>query len=290
MTLKPKEYDAMDEVAMHSPAEHETPAPADPAVSLDLAALSLLSPIRELLERIAARLDGDAPSLPRPGHSQFENDLDGLRDELKSTGQLIIDTIASRLEEMEQRLTEFREETGDLLNLGADAPPPQWAETAEPAQSKGLLAADEQQWERIILGEELCWNPALTAVRQLFLDDVVSGVDAARALAAQLMLVQTATVDQLPELLKNVGEAYYRWRPRTSSADEPMEQALADWLTRHAEAAGLHNSIELVRPGDRFERTRHNAAGRGVEIVSVHGWVVLRGQNKVYTKANVSVR
>jgi len=46
----------------------------------------------------------------------------------------------------------------------------------------------------------------------------------------------------------------------------------------------------LVHPGQRFDAARHNAASRGVEIVAVHGWVVLREGGKVYTKATVAVR
>jgi hypothetical protein len=52
----------------------------------------------------------------------------------------------------------------------------------------------------------------------------------------------------------------------------------------------LHNTIELVHPGERFDATRHNASTRGVEITEVHGWIVLRDNGKVYTKANVTVR
>jgi hypothetical protein len=65
---------------------------------------------------------------------------------------------------------------------------------------------------------------------------------------------------------------------------------LADWLNELTEAAGLPNSIQLVRPGDRFDSNRHVARGRGVKIVAVHGWVVLRDNQRVYTKANVSVQ
>ena len=142
----------------------------------------------------------------------------------------------------------------------------------------------------MFLGEELCGVAALASTREQFVRDVMDGVDAARTFAAQMMLVQSATVDQMPELLKHVGEAYYRWRPRTSPVEDTFEKALANWLTRRAESVGLRNTIQLVRPGERFESSRHLAEGRGVEIVAVHGWVVLRDGNKVYTRANVSVR
>lgn len=53
---------------------------------------------------------------------------------------------------------------------------------------------------------------------------------------------------------------------------------------------GLGNTIELVNVGDRFDIARHNASERGAVITAVQGWVVLRDNGKVYTKANVSVK
>ena len=52
----------------------------------------------------------------------------------------------------------------------------------------------------------------------------------------------------------------------------------------------MSNTIELVHPGERFDSTRHNASKRGVEITQVLGWIVLRDNGKVYTKASVAVR
>ncbi len=69
-----------------------------------------------------------------------------------------------------------------------------------------------------------------------------------------------------------------------------MEQALVAWLKRACEAAGIPNTIELVHPGERFDSARHTAATRGVEITEVRGWIVLRDNGKVYTKASVAVR
>ena len=52
----------------------------------------------------------------------------------------------------------------------------------------------------------------------------------------------------------------------------------------------MSNTIELVHPGERFDSTRHNASQRGVEITQVLGWIVLRDNGKVYTKASVAVK
>jgi hypothetical protein len=69
-----------------------------------------------------------------------------------------------------------------------------------------------------------------------------------------------------------------------------LEESLVRWLRRTCEAAGIFNSVELVHPGERFDSTRHSAATRGVEITQVQGWVVLRDNGKVYTKATVTAR
>jgi hypothetical protein len=69
-----------------------------------------------------------------------------------------------------------------------------------------------------------------------------------------------------------------------------MEEALVQWLQRSCETAGIYNTIALVHPGERFDSARHTASSRGVEIREVHGWIVLRDNGRVYTKATVTVR
>ena len=91
-------------------------------------------------------------------------------------------------------------------------------------------------------------------------------------------------------LLKEIGEAFYRWQPKAQPGANRMEDALVAWLQRACEDAGIGNSIELVDPGERFDSSRHSADGRGVEIIEVRGWIVLRDNGKVYTKATVAVR
>jgi hypothetical protein len=69
-----------------------------------------------------------------------------------------------------------------------------------------------------------------------------------------------------------------------------LERALAEWLMRACDRAGMANTIELVSPGERFDSLRHNAPRPGVEVAQVMGWIVLRDNGKVYTKASVAVR
>jgi hypothetical protein len=256
---------------------------------LDYAFQTLLQPLRKSLARIENHLarTSAATETPAPAAEVVASKSDDAA--LKQLG--------ARLEKLSAELAEFRREAISLLPSAGSGtkPAPPVAEVVASlipddlvTESLGIEAHDA--WEEILLGSELGNNQSLSAVRQTFLADVIGGVAEARALAGQLLLCQTSSVEEMPERFRHVGEAYYRWRPRTTTEDDPLEQALADWLTHRADEAGLRNSIQLVRPGDRFDSTRHAAATRGVEVVAVHGWVVLRDNQKVYTKASVTVQ
>jgi hypothetical protein len=145
-------------------------------------------------------------------------------------------------------------------------------------------------WERAIVGPGLAANAGLAFQRQQLVTGVLDGDAGACALAGQLLVFQSAPAERLPQLLKDIGEAYYRWQPKTRAASNPMEEALVAWLRQCCDLAGISNTIELVHPGERFDAARHNAASRGVEITAVHGWIVLRDNGKVYMKAAVDVR
>lgn len=157
-------------------------------------------------------------------------------------------------------------------------------EPADEAPAPGLA-----EWGRAVLGAELAEQPALAFQRQELMGGVLEGDPGACALAGQLLVFQSAPAERLPQLLKDLGEAFYRWQPKNTPGTNPFEQALVAWLKRRCEAAGIYNDVELVHPGERFDATRHTAGSRGVEVTEVHGWIVLRDNGKVYTKATVSV-
>ena len=69
-----------------------------------------------------------------------------------------------------------------------------------------------------------------------------------------------------------------------------MEQALVKILEQRIATVGLRNSIEVIRPGDRYDATRHISPDRGVEVAEVRGWAVLRDNGKPLTKASVGLR
>ena len=94
----------------------------------------------------------------------------------------------------------------------------------------------------------------------------------------------------MPRLLQDIGEAYYRWHPKRGQGADQFERSLAHYVCSVCEANGIKNTIELVETGQRFDAGRHNSASRGVEITDVKGWVVLRDNGKVYTRAAVDVQ
>jgi hypothetical protein len=145
-------------------------------------------------------------------------------------------------------------------------------------------------WDDALLGGELAHNPALNVDKNQLLKGVRSGDPGACALVGSLLLFRAAAADKMPPLLKDIGEAFYRWQPRTSNRPSELEKALVEWLMRACDQAGMANTIELVNPGERFDSLRHNSLRPGVEVTQVLGWIVLRDNGKVYTKASVAVK
>ena len=141
-----------------------------------------------------------------------------------------------------------------------------------------------------MFGEQLCESASLAKDRKTLMDGVQRRDANAIGLASRLMLVQVASSDEVPSLLKEIGEAYYRWRPKTIDSQDAFEEALAASLRQRVAAVRLRNAIDLVRVGDRFDSSRHVTSDRGVEVTEVRGWVVLRENGKALTKASVSLR
>ncbi len=147
----------------------------------------------------------------------------------------------------------------------------------------------DSDWESIIFDPSLAEYDAIARDRRTLVQGLLAGRISDTALVGQLLSFRSASAERLPQLLKDVGEAYYAWRPDTTD-DDLMRDRLIVWLQAHCETHGMANKIELVRPSDRFDSKRHNAKGRGIEVAQVHGWVVLRDNGKVYTKAAVDVQ
>ena len=145
-------------------------------------------------------------------------------------------------------------------------------------------------WQEAILGRDLAETSRTGSPTAAIALRLPPGRAGGLRLVGQLLVFRSSPAEKMPTLLKEIGEAYYRWSPQTGGRADEMENALVAWLQRACEQAGISNTIELVHPGERFDSTRHNAAERGVEITKSFGWIVLRDNGKVYTKASVAVK
>ncbi len=261
------------------------------------AAVALAEKIDDVIDKVT-RLDAKlgSPGREDPGSSAEDAtapaaSIDGLGRQLAA--------LADGLRRVEQRLDAGLEQLADRLAATRPEEPgePAPAPLAEPVIGPPACSSAAQQtpgqwedWQQALLGSELAEYPGLDIPRQQLLAGVLQGDPGACSLLGQLLVFRSASSDKMPPLLKDIGEAYYRWQPKSHPGSDPLEQALVTWLKQTMQQAGIANTIELVQPGERFDSTRHTASTRGVEITEVRGWIVLRESGKVYTRANVAVR
>ncbi|MHC4407234.1 MAG: hypothetical protein ACYTG0_47095 [Planctomycetota bacterium] len=237
-------------------ADRPVAEPADDAVT------KVLDPLRERLESIEAAVKTLSERSTAPAHEEGPSNA----------------SILEAVRQLPVQLDNGLQQITDLL-----APP----EDVEENEPQGPTTAE---WEWAILGPDLTQDPALAFARQQLIAGAFQGDPGAQAFAGQLLVFHSAPPERLPQLLKEIGEAFYRWQPKTAPGTGAFEDALVEWLRRRCEEVGIYNTIALVDPGERFDSARHTAASRGVEITDVQGWIVLRDNGKVYTKATVSVR
>lgn len=229
--------------------------------------------IAELKEAVGASVE-----------QSFRGSVQAAFNELRDSLEEVSIAMPRQWAGLESQIRQIREQSDESLRRLAEL-------TAVPQPEDEPQTVMSGDWEQAILGAALAADPALASQRQQLLSGVLEGNAGACALAGQLLVFHSSPTERLPQLLKDVGEAYYRWQPKTRPGNTPMEEALVRWLQQNCETAGLANVIELVHPGERFDSTRHVAANtRGVEITEVLGWIVLRDNGKVYTKASVVVR
>jgi hypothetical protein len=150
--------------------------------------------------------------------------------------------------------------------------------------------ATDSEWESVLFGLEMATSDLMTSLRSALVADLKRGDCAALAFLGQLLLFRSAEAERMAPLLKDLGETYYAWSAPRGDAAESERQAFVAWLVRRCGAVGVSNVIELVHVGDRVDLARHFATGRGVDVAAVHGWVVLRDNGKVYTKASITAR
>lgn len=230
--------------------------------------------------------------------------LDQLRQRLAEQQAEIAETFAALGGDVERLIDQF----SHIPQAAAVAPQPVAVSVAAPApaatvqrvparsgaldflQEQESVEPTESNLETVVFGPAIASSPSLATERAQLIRDLTAGDTAAMTLCGAIMLFRGANAERMPQLLKDIGEAWYAWSPHTADGDDDLRDALCKWLERACAEAGVPNTIELVRPGDRFDAKRHHARQPGVEVVEVAGWVILRDNGKVYTKAAVTVR
>jgi len=265
----------------------ETPV-GEPTISPDMLQ-AIVGPVAEKLEQLESKLSAVASSGGKP-EEVLGPMLGQVHDGINQHHQAIAQTITQTLGQVQQHLdTGMQHLAGQVQQNLSHAVQYMLAELRppEPEQSDDALGGD---WQQALFGPALAQYPGLDAQRNQLLADLLAGNAAAQALIGELLVFRATPVEKMAPLLKEVGEAYYRWQPKRQPGSMPMEDALVAWLKRCCDEAGIGNTIEVVHPGERVDSARHTTLGRGVEITEVLGWIVLRDNGRVYTKATVAVR
>jgi uncharacterized protein YoxC len=223
---------------------------------------------------------------------EVDKAVKGLAEKYNSESENLGRAYRNLIEKNEEALTKAKEALAQYQTLVE--PLQRWNNYLKSQEAQAAAAARKPTVSpdllRALLGQRLAEDPQLEAERERLFRDLLSGNGAARALLGTLLVFWSSPPEKMPTLLKDVGEAYYRWQPKKLGQHDKFEETLARCLQRSCQEAGISNTIELVVPGQRFDSNRHVSEQRGVEITEVRGWVVLRNDGKVYSKALVGVR
>ncbi len=276
----------------------------------------LLSQFDEMKSQLAASRDDASPKGPEseagresPGSQEVLQTLKQLAASQEELARKIVGTLGKRMSEeldllrFQQIVHETLTTEWDRREAEAEAKARAEAEAealalAESEMDIALQAIEEPEpesdpsveaWSRAIWGAELTeseeFQPYLKELNRRLLEDDAS----VAALAGQLLVFRHASPEAKPQLLKDVGEAYYRSRIDAGDAEHPFERTLIRWLQTDCDRAGLPNTIEVVHVGERFDKSRHsNTTKGGAEVAEVFGWIVLTEGGRVYTRASVA--
>jgi hypothetical protein len=192
-----------------------------------------------------------------------------------------------------RRLRRLRDEMSDAIErLAVFVETPVRHETSvrpETSARTGEPSVGGVDWRGLLFETASLDEPPEDDLQKL-VDGLERGDVGAAGLVGRLLAFRAADAEELPILLKDVGEAYYGWSNQLSFERVALREALIRRLIAACGRAGMGHRIETVRVGDRFDRSRHQATAGGWEITVVRGWVVLRDNGSVYTKAEVETR
>jgi hypothetical protein len=293
----------------------ERRAAADPPKLDGSSGQSVLGVLKRKLETVSGRNEKSSTAAVESGHSlvasadaivSIERKLDALTEQLATSPHVsnsvtqealeqvmheIVTVIGRHSQSAEQQARSIRADLQAIHNQSVQLAQQLAELSAEPEEEPAPpQLSTPGGLEAAVCGPSLVADPSLAPARHELVSGFLACDRGALGLVGELLLFQAAPPDRMPQVLKDVGEAYYRWRPQAAHATDPFQYAMIEWLTTECEQAGSTNRIELVRPGDRYDVARHHAKSRGLEVTEVHGWVVLRDNGKVYTKAAVDVR
>jgi hypothetical protein len=213
-------------------------------------------------------------------------EIERAQDLLVQTAQKL-QTLGEQLADVSAQLAVATATIQSLSQVSDDPPASEPAANgSEPAAA--IAGFFDGQWGAL-LGGALVDDPKVATYTRQLVRGARDGVQPGLALLAKLMMFRAACGEERLPLLREIGEAYYLWAKSLGSEPEPWRDALIAWLDGECASMGLVHQIELTLVGDRFDRNRHQAANTGTEIVSVGGWIVLRANGSVYTKALVIV-
>lgn len=280
-----------------------------------------MAQVQNCLDRLLAKVDQltpapsvpfeDAPTSPSQSNHEVLEALQKLAEHQNQLAGKIVSTLSKRIFE-EFDLLRFQQVVHETLTTEWDrreaeaekknAPPPEdtLTDSDEDISLNDVDLSEEppldplpsnEEWSRAVWGDGLVDSEAFS----VFLEDLnkrlLEGDGAIANLAGQLLIFRQAPPEAKPQLLKDVGEAYYRTKIDKNQSNRPLERALIDWLQTDCEKAGLPNTIEVVHVGERFDKSRHTSTTRGgVEVSEVFGWIVLTEGGRVYIRASVAAQ
>jgi hypothetical protein len=246
-------------------ARSDTPEPGDTSsAAFDQFAQGLLT----LLQEVLGDTQSKQASPPAADLDALRHSVQQQQEESKST----LEQIASKLE---------------ILTQSPAAKPVEATEQVEEARSDHCL----HEFLCLLVGEEMLSSEEETAHWQALAEEVYAEDRTATTLGGQMLLVRAAPRERMPQLLKDLGEAFYQWFNKRPDDSELLHDSMIQWINNKCEQANIPNTVEAVHVGDRFDHIRHNSDESGNEVVEVLGWVVTRkGAERPYAKAKVSVR